>query len=173
MPHKQNPVGSILTLACARRAQAAAGLLTGSLVQEHERAAGAWQSEWDAISAALAAAGGAAAGMAEVLTGLTVDRSRMEANLALSRGLVLSERLVFALAERIGQAAAKTTVSAAGARAAERGTTLREELEASGDVALTPAEIDLAFVPETYVGAADVFIDRALDLYRECGGFPA
>ena len=50
MPHKQNPVGSILTLACARRAQAAADLLTGSLVQEHERAAGAWQSEWDAIS---------------------------------------------------------------------------------------------------------------------------
>ena len=35
MPHKQNPVGSILTLACARRAQASAGLLTAGMLQEH------------------------------------------------------------------------------------------------------------------------------------------
>jgi 3-carboxy-cis,cis-muconate cycloisomerase len=173
MPHKQNPVGSILTLACARRAQAAAGLLTGTLVGEHERAAGAWQSEWDGISSVLAAAGGAAASMAEVLAGLRVDRSRMAANLALTRGLILSERLVFALAERIGQSEAKRLVSEAGARAAERGTTLREELEASEGVPLTTAEIELAFVPGTYLGAADVFIDRALDLYRECGGYSA
>jgi 3-carboxy-cis,cis-muconate cycloisomerase len=173
MPHKQNPVGSILTLACTRRAQAAAGLLTGSLAGEHERAAGAWQSEWDAISGGLAAAGGAAASMAEVLVGLQVDGARMAANLELTRGLVLSERLVFALAERIGQSDAKRLVGEAGARAAERGTTLRAEVERAGEVSLTRAEIELAFVPETYVGAADVFIDRALDLYRECGGFPA
>jgi hypothetical protein len=31
---------------------------------------------------------------------------------------------------------------------------------------MTAAELDAAFVPEAYVGAADVFIDRALDLYR-------
>jgi adenylosuccinate lyase len=31
---------------------------------------------------------------------------------------------------------------------------------------LSSAELDAAFAPETYVGAADVFIDRALDLYR-------
>jgi hypothetical protein len=37
-------------------------------------------------------------------------------------------------------------------------------------VLLTAAEIAVAFVPETYLGAADVFIDRALDLYRESGG---
>jgi hypothetical protein len=30
---------------------------------------------------------------------------------------------------------------------------------------LTAAELDEAFVPETYVGAADVLIDRALDVY--------
>jgi 3-carboxy-cis,cis-muconate cycloisomerase len=73
----------------------------------------------------------------------------------------------------VGQADAKQLVSAAAARAALRGTTLREELEASEDVLLTAAEIAVAFVPETYLGAADVFIDRALDLYRESGGYPA
>ena len=61
MPHKRNPVGSAVAVACARRATAAASVLTAALVQEHERALGSWQSEWGALSDALAYAGGAAA----------------------------------------------------------------------------------------------------------------
>ncbi len=166
MPHKHNPVGSLLTLACARRAQAAAGLLAGSLVQEHERAAGAWQAEWEAIASCLASAGGAAASMAEVLGGLEVHRARMDANLATTRGLIMSERIAFALAERIGQARARALVNDAVARASERGSELRAELGAVADLPLTPAELDALFIPATYVGAADAFIDRALELYR-------
>ncbi len=166
MAHKRNPVGSTLTLACARRANAHAGLLTGSLAQEHERAVGAWQAEWDAIAGVLAAAGGAAASMAEVLGGLEVHPERMRANLGLTRGLVLSERLVFELAARIGHSEARALVSEAAARAAERGTPLRDELAADRRMPLSAAELDAAFDPGTYTGAADVFIDRALELYR-------
>jgi 3-carboxy-cis,cis-muconate cycloisomerase len=39
---------------------------------EHERAAGAWQSEWSALSTALASTGGAAWSLREALDGLTV-----------------------------------------------------------------------------------------------------
>jgi adenylosuccinate lyase len=90
----------------------------------------------------------------------------MDANLAATRGLIMSERLVFALAEQLGQEEARALVSEAGARAGERGTGLRDELAADRRLPLTSAELDAAFVPDTYVGAADVFIDRALDLYR-------
>jgi 3-carboxy-cis,cis-muconate cycloisomerase len=166
MAHKHNPIGSALALACARRANAHAGLLTGSIAQEHERAAGAWHAEWDSLTGVLAASGGAAASMAEVLGGLVVHIDRMAANLALTRGLVLSERLVFALAERLGQTDARAMVSEAAARAAERGTPLRDELAADRRVPLSAAELDAAFDPGTYTGAAEVFIDRALDLYR-------
>jgi len=72
-------------------------------VQEHERAAGAWHAEWEGIAGVLAATGGAAANMAEVLDGLEVHPERMDVNLAATRGLIMSERLVFALAERLGQ----------------------------------------------------------------------
>src|SRR5918996_210933 len=48
MPHKRNPASAVLALACARQAHAHAGVLTASLVQEHERAAGGWQAEWAA-----------------------------------------------------------------------------------------------------------------------------
>jgi 3-carboxy-cis,cis-muconate cycloisomerase len=167
MPHKQNPVGSLLALACARKAQACAGLLIGALPQEHERAAGAWQAEWEAVTGVLAAAGGAAASMAEVLGGLRVHPGRMAANLAATRGLIMSERIAFALAERIGQADARALVNAAVARASANRSDLRDELAAEPDLALTAAELDAAFDPGTYVGAADTFVDRALELYRK------
>ena len=91
----------------------------------------------------------------------------MRVNLAATRGLIMSERLVFALAER--------DRADGGARARERGGGARERARharcatsspPTGGMPLTAAELDAAFVPETYVGAADVFIDRALDLYR-------
>ena len=80
MPHKRNPVGSTLARACALRAQAAGSLLVRG-VHEHERAAGAWQAEWSALSDALALTGGAASWMRETLEGLEVDAERMRANL--------------------------------------------------------------------------------------------
>ena len=81
MPHKQNPVGSTLTRACALRVEAAAGVLLAAVPQEHERAAGAWHAEWAALSDALMLTGGAAAAMHETLRGLEVDVERMRANI--------------------------------------------------------------------------------------------
>ena len=81
MPHKRNPVGAVLAVACERHARANAGILSEGVVQEHERAAGAWQAEWHALTTALAAAGGAVASVRRSLTGLEVDVDRMRANI--------------------------------------------------------------------------------------------
>jgi 3-carboxy-cis,cis-muconate cycloisomerase len=80
MPHKQNPVRALLARACARIVHANAGVLTGG-DHEHERAAGAWQAEWPALSTALAFTGGAAAAARECLDGLEVRPERMRANM--------------------------------------------------------------------------------------------
>ena len=85
LPHKRNPIGSVLALAGARRAHAAATALTGTMPQEHERSAtGAWHSEWAALRDALALTGGVAATMADVLDEIEVDAERMRANLEAS-----------------------------------------------------------------------------------------
>jgi len=83
MPHKRNPAGSVLTIACARRVRGDAGVLIAAMPQEHERAAGAWQSEWGPLSSALALTGGAADAMRDVLEGLEVRSERMRENLDL------------------------------------------------------------------------------------------
>ena len=72
MPHKQNPVGSIRARAAARTVRGAVSVLLEAMAGEHERAAGAWQSEWSALSTALASTGGAAWSLREALEGLSV-----------------------------------------------------------------------------------------------------
>jgi 3-carboxy-cis,cis-muconate cycloisomerase len=84
MPHKRNPVGCVLAVACARQAQAQAGVLLGSLAQEHERAFGAWHAEWTALTGALGYSGGAVEAARRAVTGLEVHEDRMRANLEAS-----------------------------------------------------------------------------------------
>jgi 3-carboxy-cis,cis-muconate cycloisomerase len=88
MPHKRNPVRAVLARACARAVHAQATLLAGG-DYEHERAAGAWHAEWNALSQALAFTGGAAVAARECLEGLEVDAGRMRQNMT---GDLLSER---------------------------------------------------------------------------------
>jgi len=156
MPHKRNPVGSVLTLACARRVEGSAQLLLGGLVQEHERSLGAWQAEWGALSDALAYTGGAAAALRGVLEGLEVDADRMGTNLEATGGAIMSERLTHLLTRKVGNEQARAAVAAATG-------SLRSGLAGQ----LSPEELDEALDPATYLGAAGAFVDRALAFYRE------
>jgi 3-carboxy-cis,cis-muconate cycloisomerase len=79
MPHKRNPVPPVLARACALRAQSLG--TTFAAEHEHERAAGAWHAEWEALSDLLGLAGGAAAHTAASLRGVEVDVARMRENL--------------------------------------------------------------------------------------------
>ena len=156
MPHKRNPVGSALAIACARRVDACASVLTGSLVQEHERALGAWHAEWAPLSDALALTGGAAWHMHEVLAGLEVDAERMRANID---ELTAAEQAAFALTPRVGRARAHELVGEAA-----RSGSFRDGLLAAG---LSEEELERVLDPATALGSADAFVDRALVLYEE------
>jgi 3-carboxy-cis,cis-muconate cycloisomerase len=161
LPHKRNSVGSALAIACAHGARAAASVLIDVQAQEHERAAGAWQAEWDALSRALALTGGAAAALAEALDGLEVFPERMRANLELTGGLILTEAVSLALAERLGRAEAKRVVGEAVAADAP----LREALFAATE--LSEDELDRLLDPANYLGSASELVDRALEAHKE------
>jgi 3-carboxy-cis,cis-muconate cycloisomerase len=87
MPHKQNPVGAVAIVACGRRAPGLVATILGCMVQEHERAAGAWQAEWEPLLELMRLTGSAANALAEMLGGLKVDGERMAANLKLTGDL--------------------------------------------------------------------------------------
>jgi 3-carboxy-cis,cis-muconate cycloisomerase len=169
MPHKQNPVGSVLVRACAREAQAQADLLMRSMAQELERAAGAWQAEWPALSGALAGTGGAAAWLREALAGLQVRPDRMRENLGVTGGLIMAERIAALLSRSLGREEAHRCMRRLSERAREAGCDLTEVLLEDETVrgALSEEEIREAMSPAGYLGSAEAFIDRALAIYKE------
>ena len=77
MPHKHNPIAAISARACALRAPGLAATLFAAMAQEHERAAGAWHSEWEPLADLLRLTGSAAAWLTESLQHLHVDSGRM------------------------------------------------------------------------------------------------
>ncbi|HET7479197.1 MAG TPA: 3-carboxy-cis,cis-muconate cycloisomerase [Rubrobacteraceae bacterium] len=170
LPHKRNPILSVTAAANVRRVQDLARTLQAAMVQEHERAAGgAWHSEWQALSDALALTGGAAAAVREVAEGLEVYPERMLENLGATGGLILAEHVTTILSEHLGRLKAHEAVKAASRRTFESGKSLREELLSESEVreVLSEKEIDAALDPGRYLGSAGEFVDRALDLYRK------
>ena len=166
LPHKRNPVESILARACTRLVAGYASVLTSALDQEHERAAGAWHAEWEALSGALAFTGGAAHAVAQAVGSLQVDTEHMRRNLDATNGLVLAERISFALSARYGRAEGHEIAREATQRVAVSGRSLADELRNDQRVELSGDELDALLDPTTYLGSAEAFVDRALELYR-------
>ena len=162
MPQKRNPVRSTLAVACARLANAHAGVLLGGLAHEHERGVGGWHAEWEALSGALAFAGGAAAAAADAVADLEVDAGRMRTNLEASGGLLVAERVAFALAPRLGHSRAHDLVAEAA-----RARSFREALLADERTGLSTDELDALLDPTGYLGAAEALVSRALGEYEE------
>jgi len=171
LPHKRNPILSVTAAASARRVVDVARTLQAAMAQEHERAAGAWHSEWEALSDALALTGGAAAAVREVMEGLHVHPKKMRENLDATGGLLLAENVTTVAAERLGRLKAHDLVQTVARRAADGERPFREELLGNGEIreVLSEEEIDAALDPAGYLGSAGTFVDRALARYREEG----
>jgi 3-carboxy-cis,cis-muconate cycloisomerase len=165
MPQKHNPVGAIAVLACACRAPGIVASVLGSMVQEHERAAGVWQAEWSPLLELLGLAGSAAAALRESLELLEVDPVRMRENID---ELVMAESVASALGG--GEAAQQLVQEAARASWHER-RPLRELLLEQSEVTerLGQEGLDRALDPGAYLGVAEQLIDRALDAFGDAG----
>jgi 3-carboxy-cis,cis-muconate cycloisomerase len=167
MPHKRNPVRAMLVTAGTRRVPGLVATLLASMAQEHERAAGAWQAEWEPLGELLRLVGGAAASTRDLLAGLEVDAERMRADLDRAGGLPMAESVAGRLAPALGRTAAHETVARV-SRAAAAGRPFAEALRDEPEVAahLSAADLAAALDPERYLGSAGAFVDRALAAHR-------
>jgi 3-carboxy-cis,cis-muconate cycloisomerase len=181
MPQKRNPLDATLALAASRLALGQVPIILGAMAQEHERAAGAMQIEWQATHDLFRYAAGAAFHVAEAVTGLHVNPERMAANLELSGGLLMAESLMMLVAPQLGRSEAQRLVRAIVERAQRDGIPFRE---AAGDdqelqAALVAAAghggdasglVVRALDPAGYLGSAEALIDRALAAYAAIAG---
>jgi 3-carboxy-cis,cis-muconate cycloisomerase len=164
MPHKHNPTGCSITLAAANRMPGLVSNFLAGMVQENERGVGGWQAEWSTVSEAVQSAGLAAASMAEVLDGLTVNPQRMKENIAGTRGTIFAERATMLLGKAIGRDEAHRILEKATRKSTEEAKHLIEVLSRVPEVAahLDPSLIQSLEGPEQYLGVAEVFRQRLL-----------
>jgi 3-carboxy-cis,cis-muconate cycloisomerase len=117
MPHKRNPVAAVALRSAGMRApMLGATLHVASASAVDERPDGAWHAEWPTLQDLLELTLGACLTAVELSQSLTINLKETAANLELSRGAILSERLSIALPPLVG-----AEVTAAAVRVASEG----------------------------------------------------
>ena len=164
MPHKHNPSGCAVALAAAARTPGlVAAFLTG-MVQEHERGVGGWQAEWPTVASVIQTTGLAAASLAEVAEGLTVDAEQMRKNIEATRGAIFSEKASLLLGQKLGREAAHRLLEKAARQATAEKRRLTEVLAEMPEVTqhLDAATLAKLESPEDYLGVSEEFRLRLL-----------
>ncbi|MER8613928.1 adenylosuccinate lyase family protein [Mesorhizobium sp. M0435] len=164
MPQKRNPISCELIIAAAKLVRQHAGLMLDAMVHDFERATGPWHLEWAAVPEAFALTAGALSPTHFLLSGLEVHQERMRANLDVSRGLIVAEAVMMALAPITGRQTAHDLVYAGCRRALETEQSLFEVLAGTPEVAahLGLKRLHKLTEPTNYLGSAQEMIDRVL-----------
>lgn len=164
MPQKRNPISCELIIAAAKVVRQHSGLMLDAMVHDFERATGPWHLEWSAIPESFALTFGALLQASFMLSGLVVHPDRMLANLGISKGLIVAEAVMMALAPLTGRQTAHDLVYAACRRAVEAGRPLFEVLAGTQEVAIPLGRERLRHLtdPANYLGSASQMVDRIL-----------
>lgn len=164
MPQKRNPIASELMLAAAKLAREQHSAMLDALVQDHERATGQWQVEWQALPSAFMAASAGLKAAREALAGLEVHPEAMRRVLESSGGLIVAEAVMMGLAPKLGRGVAHDLVYDCCRRALEQGVPLLEALMEEPRIAEAARREELAELvePANYLGVAPEMVRRLL-----------
>ena len=168
MPQKRNPIISTHIVAATMGVEAQVPLLLAAQHHQLERAVGPWQAEALALPQALALTAGALAQSIRVAAGMRPDAERMRANLAITHGLVMAERVMMALADHLGRHEAHHLVQDACLAAMAEDRPLRELLGENAAVTakLDPQALDRLMDPAGYLGESGAVVDRVVAAAR-------
>lgn len=155
MPQKRNPVLSESLIAAARLAREAVGFMLDAMVQDHERAAAVGPAEYRQVAQSACLAVGALDLAGSLVEGIEVDAAHMADNLDVTRGLLMAEAAMMALAPEIGRDRAHALVHRA--CHAAHGRPLIEVLAAAPGI--PAAALAEAMRPEGYLGVAREMTD--------------
>lgn len=128
MPHKRNPELSEHLGTLSRVVRYHAAHMGENLVHDHERDGRAWKGEWVILPEACLCTGKALAMLHLLLQGLEVHAERMRDNLLATNGFIYTERVMLALASKLGKQSAHALVYELAMAALERGDMLKEAL---------------------------------------------
>ncbi|PVH28923.1 adenylosuccinate lyase [Pararhodobacter oceanensis] len=162
MPHKRNPAVTENSVTVSNTLKSNINMMSDITKHEHERDGAIWKMEWKIIPEICLMLSVVTANLNFVLGGLEVKKTSMLANLDLLKGYALAERVMFALADKLGKQTAHEEVYHAAMKGIEGGITFKEALAANKAIsgALTEAELDTLLDATTYVGDSPNIVDQ-------------
>jgi adenylosuccinate lyase len=171
MPHKRNPSVCENIVSVSRAIRYSVGFMQEAMFVEHERDGAAWRMEWKALPEACLMMGVMLEQTKYVLAGLKVNVDKMRSNLDLLGGFLMSERVMFALSDKVGKQSAHELVYEASMHGMEHGMTFEKSLRENRQVreALSETELRAVLDPTTYVGLAPQIVDNVLAQVRASG----
>jgi 3-carboxy-cis,cis-muconate cycloisomerase len=162
MPHKRNPVGCTIILAAHAAAKGHASTLFEAMAAAHERPAGLWHAEWNALPVLFGLVSGALREARTLAEGLVVDVDRMRGNIDQTRGLLFADAAAGRLAAKLGREAAHSLVEHAAAQVRQTGASLAEVLAENPATGEPDVDLTGAFDLTPSVTAAARWVDPAL-----------
>lgn len=168
MPHKRNPASIEGLASLTRPVFHAAALIHESLMMEHERDAMSWRAEWIGIPELCQYLSCQLVLAKKILDGLVVKPERMLKNLNMMGGLIVSERVMFVLGEKIGKQTAHHLVYELSMQSEETGESFAELLASNETVRqyLNEEEIAELLNPEHYTGSSIEKAEEVLANFR-------
>lgn len=171
MPHKRNPALFEGIASLTKPILHSVSLLHESLLMEHERDAMSWRSEWVALPEICLYLSGQLKMTISVLQGLVVKPENMLRNLNMQGGLLLSERIMFALSEKLGKQTAHHLVYELAMKSYEEHIPFKKLLIENQEIrnVLSEAQIDHLLDPGKYTGLAGQKVDEVITSIKKGG----
>ena len=164
MPHKRNPAVVELAIGLSRLIRAQQVAITDAAFQEHERYSALLRIELAAVPEMMIYSGALLSKMRTVLEKLEVYPKRMRNNLDMLGGLLLSEKVMLALGEKIGKQTAHEVVYEIAMDSFEKEIPFKDALNGDERVSnnLSSHEIGSLLDPVAYIGESEKIVDDVL-----------
>lgn len=164
MPQKRNPISCEVIRGCNLGVTKAAALLMDAQEADFERATGPWHAEWIALPQVFVLSHCALSQAVFLLDGLEVFPDKMAQNLDISKGLIVAESAMMALAPHVGRQAAHDIVYEACREAQAEDASLYDTLLKRNEVTryMDKATLKTVLSPESYLGLSQHIVDKIL-----------
>ncbi|MEM7030704.1 MAG: adenylosuccinate lyase family protein [Chloroflexota bacterium] len=165
MPQKRNPLSAQRMMVAGRLTKQQVAVMLEAMVNDHERGTGVWPMEWVALPEAFLLSAISLTEAISALGDLQVYPERMQKNLALSKGLLVSEAVMMALAPKIGRMTAHDLVEEAVHMSLTENIGLADALLQIDLVTrwLSTEDIQSLTTPANYMGLSEKIVDRVID----------
>jgi adenylosuccinate lyase len=171
MPHKRNPAALEGLASLTQPLLHSASLIYQSMHVEHERDAMSWRAEWIALPEISIYLSAQLQNAQAILSGLTVNKARMLANLQMQDGLLLSEKVMFEVGKKLGKQTAHHLVYECAMQAFEKRLAFKTVLLAHPALAacMTEQDLDHWLDPAHYIGCAAQKVDDVIRFAVQSG----